>query len=265
MISIVDQKWRMANPAWIKAFKLNPPLDILLGECAKPKILFVHTGKCAGESILRGLRKYYLDIADIYEYHCFDANELIRELLITQNTSSIEDWTFLIANRDPLQRWISSFNWDLHNLFLSKGRALSIGYRAYPTIKDLASSIANKDPEAIKFGKAHHMGMGISWYLQQDLIDRLPLSSTHIIRQEFLQQDFENAITSINTRSAQPNITGIPKLEHTKDDFKSRYPKGTFRAFADLSIAEKEAMCDFLDQDYAVSTYLAKRLHTSQC
>lgn len=260
MIRIIDQKWRRANPAWVKAFKLNPPLDILLGERGKPKILFVHTGKCAGESILKALRQYYLDKADIYEYHCFDANELIRELLVTQSTSSLERFTFLIANRDPLQRWISSFNWDLHNLFLSKDRSRNIGYQAYPTIKDLAASIANKDPEAIKFGRAHHMGMGIAWYLQQDLINKLPLASTHIIRQESLQQDFENAVISINMSQAQPIKTAIPKLEHTKDDFKSCYPRGTFRVCADLSIAEKEAVRSYLCQDYAVSGSLASWL-----
>ena len=137
-------------------------------------IIFFHVGKCAGESIIRAIADAFGTRVATFEYHSFDANLLIKDFLTAKQLfCKDQEPIVIIATRDPVQRWFSAFNWDLHDLFLSKNVPLDDGYSRFPKASDLAAGISTADPEALKFGRTNHMGMGLSWYLPLNMVAHL--------------------------------------------------------------------------------------------
>jgi hypothetical protein len=255
----VGQAWRSLRPGPRHSLTFNPSLDILFKSNGRRKVVFIHTGKCAGETILNLLRKSYIKPTDFIEYHCFNANHLIQELFSGLEGVGQPPVTLFIATRDPIARWVSSFNWDLYNRFLVKGKELTLGYHEFPDVKRLAQGILDGSQNALIFGRKGHMGMGISWYLPLELVDRLPVASTFVIRQELLEQDLLNALAVVARNDGATRARRQISLPHTKGSFKSLCSEVRFKDVTDLSQGQIDGLKDYLSEDYRVNEALIKR------
>lgn len=177
----------------------------------------------------------------LFEYHCFNANELIRELL--SEIANDPGVFIIIASRDPLDRWAASFNWDYHNVILSTpepSRKFMRMIKSFPKVQNLAKAIAANDRKAYGFGKLEHMGLGPSWYLPLSLIDSLPTDRTYYIRLENIQQDLPSMVEDIASRMSLENTQILKHIPLTKANYKEAYPAKTFGHLNDLSRSETE-------------------------
>jgi hypothetical protein len=258
VIKLIRQARRGLGSRACTSFTVNPSLDVLVRRSGRRKIVFIHTGKCAGETVRKVLRTY-VKPADFFEYHCFNANLLIRELLDNLGEIEGQSIAFFVATRDPTTRWISAFNWDLHNMFLAKGLELNWGYREFPDVKQLAQKISDGNPNALVFGRKGHMKMGISWYLPLDLLDRLPADSTFVIRQESLERDLVNALSIMARKDGVNRAPGQICAPRTKGDFKKLYNAGLFKDISDLSGEQINGLRNYLSGDYHVNDLLIER------
>jgi len=142
----------------------NPEDDVMRSIAGK-HIVFIHVGKCAGESIIECLSKYLPDTTVLCEFHVYDAN--VRLSRICEAPS--RDLNFVVAKRDPLTRFVSAFNWDKHNLFFAgklQGTRSDEFFRAFPSVNDLGVALGSDIYEvrrmAEDFSRFGHMGMGQS-------------------------------------------------------------------------------------------------------
>jgi hypothetical protein len=261
-----DQTWRQLDKHF-QALTFNPPLAELRRVSGKHNIIFLHIGKCAGESIIRAMAQSFGTRISCFEYHTFDANQVIRDLLLSEHIlPSSKKLAFVIATRNPVKRWFSSFNWDLHDLVLSKGRAPTDGFRRFPKASDLAEGIATGDSEALNFAKTNHMGMGLSWYLPLDLVPRLSRHRFYEIRQEHADQDFARFIDDFSAFTGTATRLKIShwlrhrhlraQLPRTKDQYKNAYLRGTFASPSDCDPHTLSKLREFLEGDYAVNAAL---------
>ena len=241
----------------------NPFPQHLDHESTQRRIFVIHVGKCAGESVIAALHRDLkaLDF-DIYEFHIFDSQNLIKTAL---NLFSHDPNTYWIAcTRDPLERWISAYNWEKHTYILKNF------YYTHPTIKRLfeanplctilADKIIAKEPEAIKFAQLTHlsyghMAMGQNWYLPESVIEKLPQDRTFTVRTENIQSDYNAALEVIHKIHDKqwPKSKSLPR---TKSNISNRYPSGSFCFKKDFSKAQCEGMKIFLEKDYICSSLL---------
>jgi hypothetical protein len=273
MSNPMPQKANSPVQPWRKYYKggsnnrFNPLISTIKQSAGRQIVLFVHTGKCAGESILKGMVKLFGSDVLIFEYHVFDGNERLLDALdyFHENTSELA--SVVIATRDPLRRWVSSYNWDLHNLFLSKNYQPPEGFSKYPDVNKLAIGIKERERLALKFGKFGHMGMGISWYLPIDKHLLLDRENTYILRTEELDSDFHAFVNHYyNSRNLQAGDVRVNSqvLSHSKHNFQSSYPKDTFRDLDYSNTELVEAMREYLKEDIEahynlVNTFFANK------
>lgn len=189
------------------------------------KLVFVHVGKCAGESILRVLQKYAGNRLNIFEMHCYDANSRIRNL--AENFPS--ETFMLIAKRDPVRRFVSAFNWDKHNLILSgkmAGTRFEELYAEFPTparlIDALGSAATDVRQRANDLSRFGHMAMGQAWYTPPCVVDMLPAERTIICDVNSLKEDLSDAMLQMGVAPTEQDWC-IPTL---KSDFADAYPSG---------------------------------------
>jgi hypothetical protein len=259
-VNSIVQPWRKSYAGGSNK-RFNPLISTVRQSTGKHIILFVHTGKCAGESILAGMAQIFGADVIIYEYHVFDANERLLEALTYYHDNEFESASVVIATRDPLSRWVSSYNWDLHNLYLSKKRPLSEGYSSYPNVNLLAQGIENGENLAMSFGRFGHMGMGVSWYLPSESHSLLDSRNTYILKTETLDSDFFSFVNKFCDRHELPQkkiASHAAKLAQTKHDFKSLYSKDIFQKFNYSNIDIVDAMHRYLSDDIAAHSSLVR-------
>lgn len=231
---------------------INPDLEFFQKINSSVKIAFIHIGKCAGESIMTYLRcALPPESFTLFEYHCFNANILIEDLVVeAQKDPRI---VIVVSIRDPLERWVASFNWDYHHVVLSTPEPVGVYMkmmRQYPHVQDLARSIAKRNQKACKYGRLHHMGMGPAWYLPESIIKKLPKDRTYIIRLENIKADLTSMTKRIAMKSSILNAHSHIHVPLTKSSYKNAYPAGTFGDLKDLSLAEVHMMKEYLQEDY---------------
>jgi len=260
-------KTNFTNQQWRKLHKgggdnnFNPLLNTIKQALDRQFIFFVHTGKCAGESIIKGMNKVFGKDVIIYNYHVFDANERLLEALDFFHRNKSENLSVVIATRDPLDRWVSSYNWDLHNLFLRKRKSLPNSFSAFSNVNLLAHGIKNNDVNALNFGRFGHMGMGVSWYLPIATHSLLDHRNTYVIRTENLDADFHGfAIQLCKSLNLREDLmsNGNFMLPRTKHDFQSSYPRNTFQGFNHDDAELVYSMQKFLENDYMAHASLVK-------
>lgn len=240
----------------------NPSIEFFRTSQVQLKIIFIHVGKCAGESILSYLRcALPPESFCLFEYHVADANRLIEEVLgeIVNDAQAI----VVISTRDPLDRWVAAFNWDYHNTVLSSTEPLKTFMRmieAYPSVADLARGIAKNDQKARRYGRLEHMGMGVSWYLPATLLDSLPAGRTYTINLQTMHSDLVRMLTELRDGRSMPEIQILRHVPQTKANYKDAYPANTFGHLHDLRIEEINAMKAYLRLDYEVHHQLVSRL-----
>ena len=247
----------------------NPePAQLLSTSLDKPTIALIHIGKCAGESILEAIRlNFNSNEVDLYEFHIFDANERIKTLLSQSQDKHQLHW--IICTRDPLQRWISAFNWDNHTFHQSKHyvchpRATEF-HQHYPSAKSLAAGLNQNSSEAIAYAKFHHLAyghiaMGAHWYLPDQTRQYLKPTHSSIIRTEEIQHDYELAVQSILNQFQALNKRKPCSVPMTKQRYQDRYIKRTFSQVSDLTDQEKNAISISIQKDIISHDDLIRRL-----
>ena len=253
--TLVSQEWRLKFH-YGHNLDFNPPGEYIQLIQNQECVHFIHTGKCAGESIIAAMKRDGL-AARRLEYHAFDANKsLDNAIQIIGRNANDKKHFFIILTRDPIDRWESSFNWDIHNIFLSKGISLAdTKFANYMNVNDLSIGIAKRDPEALALGRFGHMRMGISFYTPKAILENLDPKHTHIIRTEMIDADYSllrsELIRSIPTTNERYSHQGLTQLvPYTKNDFKKNYPRRTFSQINRSDTNIMRSLKKYLKQDY---------------
>jgi hypothetical protein len=181
----------------------------------------VHVGKCAGESVIRTLQP---QVAGLEIYHVHDANLRLADAVLRRDPSDI----FIVLTRDPVDRFVSAFEWDLHSKSVEgDGRRLKNEtwgriFGAFLSANDLAEALT--DPRrgrrqaavaALRASKLH-MQFDLGWYLPPQIASELPSGRTHVIRTERIGADLPRFLTSQGLRAAEAPVT--------KNSYKHRLP-----------------------------------------
>ena len=232
-----------------------------------PWICIIHVGKCAGETVVRTLKQAFPQLRQrIIEYHLFDSNLLIKQLLeLSKKNKNIE---IVFCTRNPLERWVSSFNWDfytykLNRLYYCPAYILDL-FDNYNSVKKLARGIYNGEKEAFILSKSKHfifghMAMGQSWYLPKSLIESFQEIQMHVIRTENIRQDLLSSVKQLTYKYGnliEPvHDINIPVLKDSKH-FRANH---SFGLVGDLSSEESEAVIQHLSEDMEVNKIMTDR------
>ena len=197
-------------------------------------------------------------------YHVFDAGKCISKAIDYLQNIDAANHFFVVASRDPLKRWESSFNWDLHNLILKRNILIKNSPLSnYANINLLAQGIADGKPEALRLGKWSHMGAGLNFYTPIKELDHIHDSRLFALRTEQLDQDYSKLLDSLPGKylanqfnDSESNKGFHAEVPRTKFNYKERYPAGTFSKLEEL-YAEK--IKEFLADDYAAHNHLISK------
>lgn len=203
---------------------MNVQYSEMIKETRGKKIVFIHVGKCAGGSAILSLNNALSNDFTMFEMHVYDSNRIIREVV----NKDPEDAFYLILTRDPISRFISSFNWDKHNTFLrvaNPGVHVRRWFEEFPSVNSLACSLSDPDVEkadrALEFTQYGHMGMGPAWYTPLDLLPCLPRNRTFVCETENFSDDLQRFASAVD-----PDLQGQQiQVFQDKSDFTAEYDK----------------------------------------
>lgn len=244
---------------------MNPPLAEIISATTRG-IVFVHVGKCAGGSIMRSLRSVLSDQFHMYEMHCFNANQVIRDTL----TYGRNDLIYLIAVRDPVSRYISSFNWAKHDQYLrgneipeKSGHYCEQYFELFPTVDDLLCALSSSDEKraeaALLFSNFAHMGMGQSWYTPLSVVKKLPPERTFLCESNYLGRDLRAFSSRMDPETTSCQI----KMWHDKGNYSQLYQDGERLFSKTLSSQARRNLRILRDQDFRVYRHLLQ--HFRKC
>lgn len=221
------------------------------------RILFIHVGKCAGESIGRHLYSHLDDRFTLFEMHVYNANQLIEQAL----RDNADQFDILIAKREPVGRFVSAFNWDKHNLhFKEKEKETNYDkwYKRFPTVNELGIALGSDDPEtrdsAFKFSHFAHMGFGQAWYTPLPLLQSVPADRMFVVDVASLADDLDRLYASV--------LGHVPErkkpVPQSKGDYQSNYENGAALFPTYLSEEARRNIELRLADDFAVYNWLSR-------
>jgi hypothetical protein len=235
------------------AVKFNPsPKDLL--QQVGPKIAFVHIGKAAGTSIQKALSRYLGDTQiSLYEYHCYNCNKRLAELICSPNFGL--DVSFVIPVRDPLERWISAWNWEFSRMsvnhdFLDSHPRIRQSLSLFASCPSHIDALLDGDDDAILLARYGHLRMGHSWYLPPAVARMIKASQINIITMDHLERDTLATINRIRREYGYETYGSID-LPNEKTNYKSSFPDFCFAKIEALSSRQTNFMRnEFLVPDY---------------
>jgi hypothetical protein len=235
------------------AVNFNPsPRD--LAQQAGPKIAFVHIGKTAGTSIQKALTRYLGDTQfSLYEYHCYNCNKRLAELI--RNPSMRSDVYFVIPLRDPLERWISAWNWEFSRMsvnhsFLDSHPTIRQSLSSFPSCPEHIDALIRGDVDAKTLARYGHLCMGHSWYLPAVIASKIKASHINIIAMDHLGRDALMTINRLRLLYGYESLDSID-LPKEKTDYKLSFPGFHFAKIEALTRRQISFMRDdFLAPDY---------------
>ena len=245
----------------------NPPAKKII-EISKeiPCIVLIHVGKCAGESLKNSLRRDFSLYSKVIEYHTFDSNFLIEDLL--SQIMPTDNVYFVICLRDPVMRWVSAYNYESHLYSIKKlfyaPSCVRYYFAKFTNLENLIDRLTDSDPEAITFANYHHlafghMAMGFSWYLPLTLIKRLPIKKTYLIQLDNIEQEYNNLriklLEDIGIISTNNSHISSKVLKINSNWIKS-YEKKQFISYSELDDNNKQFLHEFLRPDFEVINLL---------
>ena len=237
------------------------PAEIDQNEQQAPWLCIIHVGKCAGETVIKALKFSLPELSHrIIEYHIFDSNLLINQLIeLSQTMRNIE---IIFCTRHPLERWISSFNWDYYSYKLNRhyycpSDILNL-FNFYPNSKLLARGLCNGEKEAIMLSKSKHfifghMAMGQSWYLPKRLIHIINQHQGYVVRTERIEYDLKFCIQRLVNKYPEilraPRNINVRRLKNSQN-FRADF---NFTLSCDLTQIEREAVLYHVSEDSEVN------------
>ena len=230
-------------------------------------ICVIHIGKCAGESILNTLQKSINNKqVRIIEFHIFDANMVLQTFF--DSTLQRKDIHWMILTRDPLIRWISSFNWDQHIFSINNHLYCHAHFKhlmqKYKNAKKLIRDLIRDKKTAFELSSFNHlacghMRMGQAWYLERFPLDQLATSDASIIRTEHINHDYEQFIHNLENRFPSLEINKNIGISRTKSNYKNRYSHDKFTTINDLDQDDINFMKSFLGKDYIYHNEIVRK------
>ncbi len=219
------------------------------------RLVFVHVGKCAGTSVALGLRKFG---ARYEELHCLGAtprDPATHAHRMVERLSATRGSYFLIVVRDPVQRLISAFNYDLFFKRIQADRRGPDGrwaeiYDRFPTIDDLGLALGDTGSEQQWWARRAltasglHLQFGLSWYIPPEIAHRFTPENSFVIRTEAAQSDFDRFCAQV----LDPAADGVPLLTRELSDYRDQLPDGA----QELSQAAKHGLMTWSRPEYDV-------------
>ncbi|WP_096788037.1 hypothetical protein [Rhodobacter sp. CZR27] len=181
----------------------------------------VHVGKCGGESVIRALSP---QVRNLSVHHVGEANQDIARAVLRREAEDV----FIVLTRDPVSRFVSAFEWDLHSKSIGgdgvqmKNAQWARVFRNFQTANDLAEALTSPDDarrQVAHFalrGSKLHLQFDLGWYLPPHIAAELPAGRTHLVRTERMEQDLRAFMASQGMTFA-----GVPV---TKNSYKHRLP-----------------------------------------
>jgi hypothetical protein len=199
----------------------------------------IHIGKCAGGSIIHELKNIGIQFQIV---HCKKPRINNSDRLI-------------ILVRDPVERFVSAYNWRKHILDKQARSGQRLGLKhswefellsLFPCVNKLVEQLDPEDPTSGIHGGISllhligHVTLGFSWYLDNLLEILAPGQIIAAVAVESLTEDMRN-LFEIEVRSRD----------------KSDYPKNPF-----LSHESRLKLAQVFDGEYRTLRRLARHLHT---
>jgi len=166
-------------------------------------IYIIHIGKCGGGSLTQELKKNKI------KYICCHCNKPIIK----------NNFKYTILIRDPINRFISAFNWNMFRSTTEEGynfqgmkiqsniKEVSAYFNYWKNINNFAENLYDKygniNDMALKLIKnSRHLNLNINYYLQ-DILSFLNTDNCNIIRYEYYNDDIKSIfdIKKITSRS----------------------------------------------------------------
>jgi hypothetical protein len=181
-------------------------------------IEFIHVGKCAGTSIREALGQLSIKHK---AYHCFDAN-----IILSEKMKQSRDSYYLLSVRDPIERFISAFYYDLYSKRIKSNRDGPKGrwkklYSIFEIPNQVAESLSSKDlvlknmAEIFIRSSRLHAHLSLSWYISLENVKYLNEENCYVIRTEKADQDFLNFLRKMNL-----SLQNYSRLPREKSDYK---------------------------------------------
>ena len=200
-------------------------------------LCIVHVGKCAGESIILTMTRLFKSSnVRVVEYHIFGSNRILEEEISKSSSRENIHWIFL--TRDPINRWISAFNWDIHTYHMNQyfycHPEINKLFSQYSNCVELARGIANNEEEAIFLSRFHHlafghMAMGQAWYIPKTIMNLVDPDKTSIIRTENIDEDMHKCLEKLKIQFSFLKTPKIIKIAHINQGYQNRYKPNTFK------------------------------------
>ncbi len=217
----------------------------------------VHVGKCAGDTFINALSEHVGEAYNLYQLHCFDSDERLKACLALDPPSNA---IYVVCTREPVSRFVSSFNWDKHFLYgrgKLDGSKFAAYYEEFATIEALVQGLRSPDLDlkqrATEFRHFSRMLMGQAWYTPMAQVLALPASNTYLCDVATLREDIDAVIASISDTGMRPDY----QLHNNKTDFREGYPDGFFSTA--LSDGARQILREELSEGYAVLNRLRAR------
>ena len=170
------------------------------------------------------------------------------------STLQRKDIHWIILTRDPLIRWISSFNWDQHIFSINNHLYCHAHFKhlmqKYKNAKKLIRDLIRDKKTAFELSSFNHlacghMRMGQAWYLERFPLDQLATSGASVIRTEHINHDYEQFIHNLENRFPSLEINKKIGISRTKSNYKNRYSHNKFTTINDLDQDDMNFMKNF--------------------
>jgi hypothetical protein len=190
----------------------------MLNKVGFNKLYHIHVGKCAGSSINMALNKLGIKFTNL---HCGNAPEQLKKIMSEDSGDNI----YLVSARNPIDRFISAFNWDKYEKIIRKKSENLFWKKIYATfssVDDLICSLYSSDLDRKKLAEFAinksklHIQCGLSWYIPITTLNKLPMERTVVINTEKLVDDFNSFLKFIESERP-PLINSLPKDKDSSD------------------------------------------------
>jgi hypothetical protein len=185
-----------------------------------PKTLLIHVGKTGGESVSSVLRALAVPYSQI---HVFPVESVMLKYYDT----------IIITLRDPIERFVSAFNFQHPSIFKKKSHKTNMGqasidkfkrfYDCFPNISVAAKQYGEESfcGQLIKESPPWHLQMGYCFYLGgKDIRETLKShKGVRIIRTNYLEKDLRSVLKELGSSSSRyaAGSVSIPSLNKKRN------------------------------------------------
>lgn len=166
----------------------------------------VHIGKCGGGTVRKELKK----------------NNIEFEVVHCSKPKILENYKYIILIRDPINRFISAFNWKMFRR-LDQGHKECKnsdeieGFKYWKNINNLAEKMYNSKGNIRKsasklIDSCNHLQKDINFYLD-DLLNHCNKNNCKVIRYEYFKEDISKVL---GIHSVESNV-------HVYNKYYSKY------------------------------------------